>query len=111
MSVNGLSIFQEGEISESACEDEWIPIGDDDDSLVDVEEVDQPMEDNDDTVTTESELSDDDDDDEEDSNSSEDEEDSDSEDDELQIIIFDAINGMIFHGYPGYTIVDFFEYI
>lgn len=39
-------------------------------------------------------------------------EESESEDEELlQFIILDAINGMLFHGYPGYTIIDFFDYI
>lgn len=111
-----LWIFQEGEVSESEVEDEWIPVDNNDESFVDIEgiseELDQTTdgEGDNDTVITESELSDDD----EDLSFSEDEEseDEESEDEELlQFIILDATNGMLFHGYPGYTIVEFFDFI
>lgn len=113
MSTNGLSIFQEIEVSESEGEDEWIPVDNNDDSLIDIEgmyeELDHPTdsEDGNNTITTESDLSDD----SEDLNSSEDEE---SEDDELLqiIIIGDSFNGTLFdHGYPDFIIIDIFDYI
>lgn len=114
LSTNGLSIFQEIEVSESEGEDEWIAVDNNDDSLIDIECMSEELyhptdcEDGNDTITTESELSDD----SEDLNSSEDEDE--SEDDELLqiIIIRDSFNGTLFdHGYPDFIIIDIFDYI